>query len=84
MRSNHVNVRITGKLQDHLKQQISNKGLYESASEYVRDLIRRDMKDGNQAWEWLAKELEPGLRDNEQAYIEVTASDVIKRNKKDR
>ncbi len=37
-----VNVRITGKLRTFIEEQAGINGLYESASEYVRDLIRRD------------------------------------------
>jgi putative addiction module CopG family antidote len=80
MASENVNVRVTGDLRNHLKQQISQFGLYENASEYIRDLIRRDLKDRKAAWEWLRQELEPGLRANENQFIKVTAADVIKRN----
>jgi putative addiction module CopG family antidote len=80
MASENVNVRVTGDLRNHLQQQISQFGLYENASEYIRDLIRRDLKDRKAAWEWLRQELEPGLRANENQFIKVTAADVIKRN----
>jgi len=80
MASENVNVRITGELQKHLQQQISNQGLYESASEYIRALIRRDLKSGNEAWEWLKKELEPALRAKESDFVAVTAQEVINRN----
>ncbi len=39
-----VNVGITGKLRRFIGEQASPDGLYESASEYVRDLIRRDFQ----------------------------------------
>lgn len=80
MASENVNVRVTGDLRNHLQQQIGQYGLYENASEYIRDLIRRDLKDRKNAWEWLRQELEPGLRTDENQFIRVTASDVIKRN----
>ncbi len=80
MASENVNVRVTGDLRNHLQQQISQFGLYENASEYIRDLIRRDLKDRKAAWEWLRQEIEPGLRANENQFIKVTAADVIKRN----
>lgn len=35
-----INVRVTGKLRTFIAEQTSPSGLYESASEYVRDLIR--------------------------------------------
>ena len=82
MASENVNVRVTGELRAHLQQQVGIHGLYDNASEYIRDLIRRDLKGRNEAWEWLRKELEPAFRANESEYIEVKAKDVIARNKK--
>lgn len=82
MASENVNVRITGELREHLQQQIGKHGLYENASEYVRDLIRRDLKSREEAWAWLSQELEPALRADEDAYISVSADDVIKRHTK--
>jgi len=84
MASENVNVRVTGDLRHHLQQQIGPEGLYENASEYIRDLIRHDLKDRREAWEWLRKELEPALRAEEGDYINVTAADVIARNTKRR
>lgn len=82
MGSENVNVRVTGDLRTHLQQQIGKYGLYENASEYIRDLIRRDLKDRKTAWEWLRQELEPGLRTDENQFIRVTSDDVIRRNTK--
>lgn len=81
MATENVNVRVRGELRAHLDQQVGKNGLYESASEYVRDLIRQDMKGREEAWEWLKTSLEPALRADESAYIEVSAEDVIKRNR---
>ena len=82
MVSDHLNVRVTGVLREHLRQQVGEAGLYESTSEYVRDLIRRDLKDRRESWKWLADELDPAVRAGESCYLEVTAEDVIGRNKK--
>ena len=81
MASENVNVRVTGDLRTHLEQQISEHGLYENASEYIRALIREDLKSGKEAWDWLRGELEPALRADESQYIAVSANDVIARNK---
>ena len=81
MPSENVNVRITGKLRAHLEQQVTKSGLYENASEYVRALIRKDLMDSSESWDWLRKHLEPGLRVNENEFVEVSASDVIARNR---
>jgi antitoxin ParD1/3/4 len=81
MASENINVRITGELRNHLEQQISNKGFYENAGEYVRSLIRSDLKSSEKSWEWLRKELEPVLRADESEFVEVSARDVIARKK---
>ena len=82
MASANINVRIKGELQAHLQQQVGEHGLYENASEYIRALIRSDLKSRSESWEWLKRELEPALRADESAFVAVTAEDVIQRNKK--
>jgi len=81
MASENVNVRIRGELKNHLQQQIGKDGLYENASEYIRALIRNDLKNQTDSWSWLSQHLEPVLRANESTYVAVTAQDVINRNK---
>ncbi len=81
MTSQNVNVRVTGELRDHLDQQTGTHGLYENSSEYIRDLIRHDIKDKKKAWSWLKEKLEPALRADESLYKAVSADDVIDRNK---
>ncbi len=81
MVSENINVRVTGELKNHLNQQIGDLGLYDNASEYIRSLIRKDLKSKSEAWEWLQKKLEAGLRADEDDYIIVSADDVIARNK---
>ncbi len=84
MTSGNVNVRVTGELQNHLQQQIGSHGLFDNASEYIRSLIRQDLKSRDEAWSWLRSELEPALRASDDKFISVTAEDVILRNKKKR
>lgn len=81
MTTENINVRVKGELHKHLQQQIGAQGLYENASEYIRSLIRNDLKSGTEAWQWLKNELEPALRADESTFIAVTAEDVINRNK---
>ncbi len=77
---NSIHVRVGGQLQAHLQQQIGENGLYENASEYIRALIRRDLQTRNEAWDWLKRQLEPGLRAEESEFRAVSAQDVIRRN----
>lgn len=81
MASESIHVRVTGKLQDHIRQQTGENGLYDNASEYIRALIRRDIQNNDEAWDWLKRHIEPGLRADESEFVGVTAEDVIRRNK---
>ena len=82
MSKTNVNVRITGDLRNHLERQTGETGLYENASEYVRALIRKDLLDSRESWNWLRGKLEPALRAEETEFAEVSVNDVIKRNKR--
>lgn len=77
-----ANVKITGQLEDFIRAQIDANGLYETASEYLRDLVRQDMrrKEAN-SWMALREELMPGMKADRSAFVEVSATDVINRNK---
>jgi Arc/MetJ-type ribon-helix-helix transcriptional regulator len=81
MASENVNVRIRGELRTHLQQQIGEEGIYENASEYIRSLIRDDLKTRTESWNWLRQHLEPALRADESIFVAVSAQDVINRNK---
>lgn len=39
-----INARLSGPLAAFVERMVGNTGLYETPSEYVRDLIRRDME----------------------------------------
>jgi antitoxin ParD1/3/4 len=39
-----INVRFAGPLQGFIRQRTGPGGLYQSASEYIRDLVRRDFE----------------------------------------
>jgi hypothetical protein len=39
------------------------------------------LENQEEAWQWLADELEPGLEADPTEFIKVTARDVIERNK---
>lgn len=80
MATDSIHVRVGGQLQAHVQQQIGKDGLYENASEYIRALIRRDLQTRDDAWDWLKRELEPGLRADEREFKAVSAADVIRRN----
>ena len=57
MPTTNVNVRLTSELGKHLQQQTGDSGLYDNASEYLRDLIRQDLKSQQESWHRLKSEL---------------------------
>ncbi len=77
-----LNVRIGGALSEFVAANIGHDGLYDNASEYMRDLIRKDKDRAElQAFERLNAELQRAFASPEADYQEVTAKDVIKRNR---
>ncbi len=44
MASDRINARLTEPLAQHVARVVGHKGLYETPSEYIRALIRRDME----------------------------------------
>ena len=78
MASTNVNVRLSGKLKEHLDNQIADDGLYENASEYVRDLIRHDLQEQEKAWDWLRSHLEPAILADDSEYLETTPVEIIR------
>ena len=44
MLSTRINARLSGPLADFVQRMVGDRGLYETPSEYIRDLIRRDME----------------------------------------
>ena len=49
-------------------------------AEYIRALIRRDLKSREEAWESLQKQLGPAMHADDSEFLAVTAEDVIRRN----
>jgi antitoxin ParD1/3/4 len=80
-----VNVRITGKLRRFVEEQASPNGLYESASEYARDLIRRDyQRQEERIWSWLMDQLRPGMEADENDFVPMDPEEIIKAAKKEK
>ena len=57
-----VNVRFSGELQRFIQERTGESEVYSSASEYIRDLVRRDYeREEDRRWLWLRNELKAGL-----------------------
>ena len=83
MPSPNVTLRISGSLRDHIEECAGEHGLYETPSEYLRDLIRHDMeqKEGEK-WERLRSALAEGLSTKETAYKPLSVAEIKKRARK--
>lgn len=76
-----LTVRLNTTLSDFVAANVSEHGAYENVSEYMRDLIRRDMERQEQAaFERLQAELKHAFAAPESSYLPLTAADVIARN----
>jgi antitoxin ParD1/3/4 len=50
MQSTRINARLSGPLAAYVEKMIGDDGYYETPSEYIRDLIRRDIERREGAW----------------------------------
>ena len=77
----NLNVRLGGSLKDYVANSIGESGDYDNASEFVRDLIRRDKAETEQKrFELLKAELQKAFAAPDNTYIETTAEEIIARN----
>ena len=77
-----MTVRLGEALSEYVARNVGEQGDYESVSENVRDLIRRDKESKEQqAFERLKAELVQAFSAPESAYEYLTADDVIARNR---
>ena len=73
-----VNVRFAGELQRFIHSRVGESGIYASASEYIRDLVRRDYeREERRKASWLQHELKPGLEAADSEFVELDADQLI-------
>lgn len=81
-RTTTMTVRLSGALSEFVASNVGENGAYENISEYVRDLVRRDMDRREQeAFDRLKAELTQAFAVPESAYVALTAAEVIARNR---
>lgn len=79
-----LNVRVSGALGDFVAANVGGDGAYENVSEYVRDLIRRDMaRVEADRIASLKAELQAAFAAPDDAFGLLDADDVIARNRRD-
>jgi antitoxin ParD1/3/4 len=77
-----LNVRIGGPLGDFVAENVGADGDYDTVSEYVRDLIRKDKARVESArFDRLRAELQAAFAAPDDSYIALSADDVIARNR---
>jgi antitoxin ParD1/3/4 len=77
-----INVRFAGELQRFVQSKTEGDGLYTSASEYIRDLVRRDYERSEESnWRWLREELKRGATADESEFVPLDASEILKEAK---
>jgi len=73
-----VNVRLTGPLRQFIEERSGPRGLYESASEYIRDLVRKDFeKNEQEKWDRLVAQLTPGMNAAESEFVAFDPDQII-------
>lgn len=83
-KSMSVNVRISGALREHVER-TTTEGDYESVSEYVRDLIRKDKaKQDEAAYQKVKSRLKSAFAEATSTYEPVSANDIRKAVRKKR
>ena len=80
--SERINARLSQPLAEFVDRMVGEAGLYETPSEYVRDLIRRDKERAErEAFDRLKAELTRAFAAPEESYRPLTAAEVIARNR---
>lgn len=80
-----INVRFAGPLQNFIRQRVGPSGLYQSASEYIRDLVRRDYEREEEIrGEALYEELRLGAGAPLSEFVDLDVEAVIREAKKRR
>ena len=81
-RTTTMTVRVSGALSDFVAANVGETGAYESVSEYVRDLKRRDKaRSEREAFLRLKAELARAYAAPDDTYHALSASDVIEKNR---
>jgi antitoxin ParD1/3/4 len=78
-----VNVRFAGELQKFIQVRVGEAGLYATASEYLRDLVRRDYeREEARKWASLRAELKAGMEADESEFVPFDIEKIIATAKK--
>lgn len=77
-----VNLKFTGELEQFIESRINVSGLYNSADEYIRDLVRHEYaREEEQKWDWLHQQLEPRMKADASEFVDCDVECIIKEAK---
>lgn len=77
-----MTVRVSGSLSEFVATNVAGDGAYESVSEHIHDLVRRDkMRADREASDRLKAELNRAFAAPEDSYKPLTVAQVIARNR---
>ena len=77
-----LNVRVTGPLSDFVAANVGDSGAYENVSEYVRDLIRRDMAEREaENFARLRAELQQAFSHADESFVRTDVDAFLKKVK---
>ncbi len=80
-----LRIEIFGRLKQFIEQQSGPGSLYESAGEYVRDLIRQDFRrEEERRWNWLINQFLPGMNADESEFPAFDPEEIIQAAKKEK
>lgn len=73
-----INVRFAGTLKSFVETRSGKNGLYNSVSEYIRDLVRRDYEaEESRKWDRLHGELKSGMAADSSEFEELESGDIL-------
>jgi antitoxin ParD1/3/4 len=71
-------IQFRGELENFVQQRVSTSGLYDSASEYIRDLVRRDYEqEESRRWAWLENEHATGMKADESEFVTLNVESIL-------
>lgn len=76
-----LNVSLPDQLREWVGTQVQS-GRYSSASDYLRDLIRNDLRSQGSDMQWLGNHLEERMQTPDEDFVVSRASDVKARMRK--
>ena len=73
-----IQVQFAGALERFIHERVEGTGVYSSAGEYIRDLVRRDFeREEERKWGWLRDELKAGVEAEESDFVPLDAAALL-------